>query len=211
VLIRITDDGRGIDRRVMLVKAVELGLCGSETAELTDDLLLKVLARPGFTTAETVTDVSGRGMGMVAVITRIRSLGGSVEVETEAGRGSTFTLRLPMTLAIVRALLARVGTERYAIPLAGVTETVELHHDRLAALDGREAYVLRERLIPTVRLRERLGVEALPLGGSRRSSWSWGRRAVVVVDALLGRREIVVERLDAPKGTLPLCRRDHPG
>jgi two-component system chemotaxis sensor kinase CheA len=190
----------------MLANAVELGLCGSETAELTDDLLLKLLARPGFTTAETVTDVSGRGMGMDAVITRIRSLGGSVEVETEAGRGSTFTLRLPMTLAIVRALLARVGTERYAIPLAGVTETVELHHDRLAALDGREAYVLRERLIPTVRLRERLGVGgALPPGRQPAIIVELGdRRAVVVVDALLGQQEIVVERFDAPKGTLPL-------
>ena len=206
VLIRITDDGRGIDREVMRTKAIEMGFAGSETAELTDDLLLKVLARPGFTTAETVTDVSGRGMGMDAVITRIRSLGGSVEVQTEVGLGSTFTLRLPMTLAIVRALLARVGTERYAIPVAGVTETVEIHGDRLSELDGREAYVLRDRLIPTVRLRERLGVTgALPPGRQPALIVEFGeRRAVVVVDALLGQQEIVVEPFDAPKGTLPL-------
>jgi len=206
VLIRITDDGRGMDRGVMLAKAVELGFAGPETAELTDDLLLDVLARPGFTTAETVTDVSGRGMGMNAVISRIRSLGGSVDVVTEVGRGSTFTLRLPMTLAIVRALLARVGTERYAIPLAGVIETVELHDSRLAALDGREAYVLRDRLIPTVRLRERLGIGGvLPPGRQPAIVVELGeRRAAVVVDALLGQQEIVVEPFDAPKGTLPL-------
>jgi two-component system chemotaxis sensor kinase CheA len=206
VLIRVTDDGCGIDRRVMLQRAIELGFASAETAELTDDSLLKVLARPGFTTAEAVTDVSGRGMGMHAVITRIRSLGGSVEVETEVGRGSTFTLRLPMTLAIVRALLARVGAERYAIPLAGITETVELHHDRLTALDGREAYVLRDRLIPTVRLRERLGVDGvLPPGRPPALIVELGdRRAAVVVDALLGQQEIVVEPFDAPKGTLPL-------
>ena len=206
VLIRIADDGRGIDRGQMLGKAVELGLAEPGTAELTEDLLLKVLARPGFTTAENVTEVSGRGMGMDAVITRIRTLGGSVEVETEVGRGSTFTLRLPMTLAIVRALLARIGTERYAIPLAGVTETVELHTDRLAALDGREAYVLRDRLIPTVRLRERLGIDGvLPPGRQPALIVELGeRRAAVVVDALLGQQEIVVEPFDAPKGTLPI-------
>jgi two-component system chemotaxis sensor kinase CheA len=206
VLIRITDDGRGIDRDQMLGKAVEMGFAAPDAAELTDDLLLKVLARPGFTTAENVTDVSGRGMGMDAVITRIRTLGGSVEVDTEVGRGSTFTLRLPMTLAIVRALLARIGTERYAIPLAGVTETVELHADRLAALDGREAYVLRDRLIPTVRLRERLGIDGgLPPGRQPALIVELGeRRAAVVVDALLGQQEIVVEPFDAPRGTFPI-------
>ncbi|TFG89664.1 MAG: chemotaxis protein CheA, partial [Gemmatimonadales bacterium] len=206
VLIRITDDGRGIDRGQMLGKAVEMGFVPPDAAELTDDVLLKVLACPGCTTAENVTDVSGRGMGMDAVITRIRTLGGSVKVDTEVGQGSNFTLRLPMTLAIVRALLARIGTERYAIPLAGVTETVALHADRLAALDGREAYVLRERLIPTVRLRERLGIDGpLPPGRLPALIVELGeRRAAVVVDALLGQQEIVVEPFDAPKGTLPI-------
>jgi two-component system chemotaxis sensor kinase CheA len=206
VLIRITDDGRGIDRQRMLGKAIELEMAASGTAELSDDLLLRLLARPGFTTAESVTDVSGRGMGMDAVLTRIRTLGGSVEVETKLGQGTTFTLRLPMTLAIVRALLARVGEERYAIPLAGVTETVEMHGDRLAALDGREAYVLRERLIPTVRLRERLGVNgAHPPGRQPAVIVELGeRRAALVVDALLGQQEIVVEPFDAPPGTLPV-------
>ncbi len=206
VLIRVGDDGAGIDRGRVLAAAIRDGLVPADTAELPDDVLLRVLARPGFSTAQAVTDVSGRGMGMDAVMSRLRTMGGSVEVATTPGRGSEFTLRLPMTLAIVRVLLARVGEERYAIPLAGIAETVEFRPDHVAALEGREAYILRERLVPTVRLRERLG--AL---GERTPGRSPGvivevgeRRAVVVVDAVLGQQEIVVEPFDAPKGMLPV-------
>jgi two-component system, chemotaxis family, sensor kinase CheA len=206
VLIRVTDDGKGIDRAKALPEAIQAGLVPAGTAELTDDVLLRLLSRPGYSTAAQVTDVSGRGMGMDAVISRVRTLGGSVELQSERGRGSTFTLRLPMTLAIVRALLARVGEERYAIPLAGIAETVEFHPDRVAALEGREAYVLRDTLVPTVRLRDRLGVHGVrPVGKVPAVILEVGeRRAAVVVDALLGQQEIVVESFDAPRGTLPI-------
>jgi two-component system chemotaxis sensor kinase CheA len=145
-------------------------------------------------------------MGMDAVVSRVRTLGGSVLVTTAPGEGSTFTLRLPMTLAIIRALLAQVGGERYAIPLTGVAETVEFHPDRVAALEGREAYVLRDRLIPTVRLRERLGVTG-PRAAGRLPAIiveAGTRQAALVVDTLLGQQEIVVEPFDAPKGMLPV-------
>ncbi len=206
VLIRVSDDGKGIDREKALSDAVKSGLVPAGTGELTDDVLLRLLSRPGYSTAEQVTDVSGRGMGMDAVVSRVRGMGGSVELETARGRGSTFTLRLPMTLAIVRALLARVGEERYAIPLAGIAETVEFLPDRVAALEGREAYVLRETLVPTVRLRDRLGVTGpRPVGKLPAVILEVGeRRAAVVVDALLGQQEIVVEPFDAPRGTLPV-------
>jgi two-component system chemotaxis sensor kinase CheA len=206
VLIRVSDDGKGIDRAKLLPDAIKAGLLSPGATELTDDALLRLLSRPGYTTAETVTDISGRGMGMDAVLSRARSLGGSVEILTTPGRGTTFTLRLPMTLAIVRALLARVGDERYAIPLAGIAETVEFHPDRLAALEGREAFVLRDTLVPTVRLRERLGVTgARPAGRVPAVIVEVGeRRAALVVDALVGQQEIVVEPFDAPKGTLPV-------
>ena len=136
----------------------------------------------------------------------LRGLGGVVEIETRMGQGTTFTLRLPMTLAIVRALVARVGDERYAIPLAGIAETVEFHPDRVAALEGREAFVLRERLIPTVRLRERLGVTGPRQPGRQPAviMQVGERRVAVVVDALVGQQEIVVEPFDAPQGTLPV-------
>jgi two-component system chemotaxis sensor kinase CheA len=206
VLIRVIDDGAGIDRARVLADAKRAGLVPEQATELGDDQLLRVLARPGFSTADQVTDVSGRGMGMDAVVSRLRALGGSVDLATAPGQGSTFTLRLPMTLAIVRALLAQVGDERYAIPLAGIAETVEYHPNRVAALEGREAYVLRDTLVPTIRLRERLGVTGpRPPGRSPAVILDvGGRRAAIVVDALIGQQEIVVEPFEAPKGTLPL-------
>lgn len=206
VQIRVSDDGRGINRERMLAEAIEIGLLPPGSRELPDDILLKVLTRPGFTTAATVTEVSGRGIGMDAVVSRIRALGGSVEIATGQAIGSSFTLRLPMTLAIIRALLARVGDERYAIPLAGIAETVEYHPDRVASLEGREAFVLRDTLVPTVRLRERLGVHGVrPVGRMPAVIVEvGGRRAAIVVDALVGQQEIVVEPFDAPLGTLPV-------
>jgi two-component system, chemotaxis family, sensor kinase CheA len=206
VLIRVSDDGAGIDRKRVLASAVRSGLVPSSTTELPEDQLLKVLSRPGFSTATQVTDVSGRGMGMDAVVSRLRALGGSVELATTAGQGSVFTLRLPMTLAVVRALLAQVGKEQYAIPLAGIAETVEFRPDRIGALDGREAYLLRDEILPMVRLRDRLGVTGpRPAGRQPAVVLEVGdRRAVLVVDALVGQQEIVVESFDAPKGTLPV-------
>jgi two-component system chemotaxis sensor kinase CheA len=206
VLIRVSDDGAGIDRDRVLAAALAAEVLPAGTETLPDELLLRVLSRPGFSTAEQVTDVSGRGMGMDAVINRLRGLGGSVDLSTAPGQGTTFSLRLPMTLAIVRALLARVGEERYAIPLATIAETVEFHPDRVAALEGREAYVLRDQLVPTVRLRDRLGVTGpRPPGRLPALIVEVGdRRAAVVVDSLVGQQEIVVEPFDAPKGTLPV-------
>jgi two-component system, chemotaxis family, sensor kinase CheA len=206
VVIRVQDDGGGVDRERVLQKAVRMQLTPPSTTELDDDQLLKVLSRPGFSTATRVTDVSGRGMGMDAVVSRMRALGGVVELQSTAGVGSTFTLRLPMTLAIVRALLARVGGEQYAIPLLGIAETVEFRPDHLVLREGREAFMVRDELVPTVRLRDRLGVTGpRPAGRQPAVIVEVGdRRAAVVVDALVGQQEIVVEPFDAPKGTLPI-------
>jgi two-component system chemotaxis sensor kinase CheA len=207
VAVRVADDGRGIDRDRILAKALAEGAVEPGTTALGDDLLLRVLARPGFSTASAVTDVSGRGVGMDAVVSRLRGLGGSLRFETAVGVGTTFTLRIPSTLAILQALLARVGEERYAVPLANVAETVEFDPRAVSAVQGREALVLRDRVIPTVHLRDRLGV---PPGGfqvGRRPTVVLevgGRRAALVVDALVGQQEIVVESFDGPKGMLPI-------
>ncbi len=112
VAISISDNGRGIDRAQILEKAKREGVLGPHVETLSDDQLLRVLARPGFSTAEAVTSVSGRGVGIDVAMTRIRALGGSVEIRTEPGKGTAFVLRLPVTLAIVRALIAAVGHER---------------------------------------------------------------------------------------------------
>jgi two-component system chemotaxis sensor kinase CheA len=205
VLIRVTDDGAGIDRARVLRRAIREGLVPKGTQDLSDDQLLQVLARPGFSTAERVTDVSGRGMGMDAVLVRVRALGGTLEFTTTPGVGSSFGLRLPMTLAIVPALVALVGGERYAIPTSRVAETVEFHPARVVAGEDGERFQLRDELLPTVRLRERLGVRGpRPPGRMPAVIVEVGeRRSAVVVDALVGQQDIVVEPFDAPRGMLP--------
>jgi len=206
VAIRIRDDGRGIDRRAILAKAKREGVLGAEIETLTDDLLLKVLGRPGFSTAQQVSSVSGRGVGIDVVLTRVRAHGGAVEIASTPGAGTTFTLRLPLTLAILRVLTARIGDERYLLPLSYVAETVEFDVQPATQVNGREAIVLRDRVIPTVHLRALLGVE----GGEvppRRPGLVLevgDRRSAVVVDSLMGQQEVVVESFDAPKGTAPL-------
>src|SRR5207247_9362051 len=110
-----------------------------------------------FTTAESVTSVSGRGVGIDVATPRVRALGGSIEIRTEPGKGTAFVLRLPVTLAIVRALIAAVGQERYALPLTYVAETVEFGTVPLTTMEGRDAIVLRDRVVPLVDLRKLLG------------------------------------------------------
>jgi len=206
VAITISDDGRGIDRKRILEKAKREGLVEAHQEALSDDQLLRVIARPGFSTAAAVTNVSGRGVGIDVVMNRIRALGGTVEIHTEIGKGTTFVLRMPVTLAIVRALIAAVGQERYALPLTYVSETVEFGTVPTTTVEGREAMVLRDRVVPLVHLRGLLGVQAeappprrpvivLEMGE---------RRTGVVVDGMLGQQEIVVKSFEAPRGTLPV-------
>jgi len=205
VAIRVSDDGRGVDRAAILAKAKREGLADAGVATLTDDLLLRVLARPGFTTAAQVSGVSGRGVGVEVALGRARALGGSLDVQTEPGRGTTFTLRVPLTLAIVRALLAQAGEERYAVPLVYVAETVEFDARAVTALRSREALVVRDRVIPTVHLRDLVAARA-GREPARRPTIILEvgeRRTALVVDALLGQQDIVIEPFDAPRGMPP--------
>jgi two-component system chemotaxis sensor kinase CheA len=208
VVVRVTDDGRGIDRARVLRRAHELGLVADEVEQLSDDdALAHLIALAGFSTAEHVTDVSGRGVGIDAVVTAVRALGGALEVKSRDGQGTAFTVRLPTTLAIVRALLARVGTETYALPLTHVAEMVESRRGEVQVLQGREVLVLRGQMVPLVRLWERLGV---PHAGPRPARQpvivlAMGeRRSGVVVDALVGQEEIVVRPVDLPRGAVPV-------
>ncbi|HEX6405829.1 MAG TPA: chemotaxis protein CheA [Gemmatimonadales bacterium] len=201
VAIRVTDDGRGIDRDRILAKARREGMA-PETDTLTDDLLVRVLARPGFSTARQVSGVSGRGVGVDVAMSRVRALGGTLEVRSELGRGTTFLIRVPLTLAIVRALLTEAGGERYAVPLAYVAETIDFDRAMVTALRDREALVVRDEVIPTVHLRDLIAARA----GSRSNRRPTvilevgERRAALVVDALVGQQDIVVEPFDAPRG-----------
>ena len=201
VALRLSDDGRGIDRGRILAAARRDGLVDAGAEMLGDDLLLRVLARPGFSTAEAVSDVSGRGVGVDVAVTRVRALGGTIEVRSEPGRGTVFTIRVPLTLAIVRALLASVDGERYAVPLAYVAETVEFDPRSVTAVRDREALLVRDQVIPTVHLREL--VRNQPRSAQPKAPTVileiGDRRAALVVDALVGQQDIVVEPFDAPR------------
>jgi two-component system chemotaxis sensor kinase CheA len=205
VAISVRDDGRGIDRKRILERAKRDGVVDPHAEALTDDQLLRVLARPGFSTADAVTSVSGRGVGIDVAMTRIRALGGSIDVRSEEEKGTTFVMRLPVTLAIVRALIAGVGAERYALPLTYVAETVEFGVQATTIVEGREAIVLRDRVVPLVHLRRLLGVSGEAPTRCPIIVLEMGeRRSGIVVDGMLGQQEIVVKGFDAPQGTLPV-------
>jgi two-component system chemotaxis sensor kinase CheA len=209
VVIRVSDDGKGIDRDRVLQRAKRDGLVDEDKTDLSEDELLRLLARPGFSTADKVTSLSGRGVGVDAVYTRVRALGGAMDIRSVPGQGTTMMLRLPLTLAIMRALLARVGDETYAIPLAHVSETIELVPEILRTIKGREVLLTRDEVLPLLRLRELIGlpeyvaptsidlehVIVIDLGD---------RRAGLVVDELTGQEEIVVKQYDAVRGGLPI-------
>jgi two-component system chemotaxis sensor kinase CheA len=204
VALRVIDDGRGVDREKIMAKARADGIA-PETDVLTDDMLVRVLAKPGFTTAQAVSGVSGRGVGVDVAMTRVRALGGTLEVRSELGRGTTFVIRVPLTLAIVRALLTEAGGERYAVPLAFVAETVEFDRQMVTAIRDREALVVRDEVIPTIHLRDLVAARGGRASVRRPTViLEMGeRRTALVVDALVGQQDIVVEPFDAPRGLPP--------
>ena len=206
VAIRVADDGRGIDRDKVLARAHAHGLIDPAKTELTDDELFRLISQAGFSTADRVTDLSGRGVGIDAVHNRVRSLGGSVDMRTAPGKGTTVTLRLPLTLAIVRSLLARIGDETYAIPMTHVSETVELHPEILHTLKGREVLMIREEVLPLIRMRHLLHFEGEAKRGLEQVIVveMAERRAALVVDALIGQQEIVVKQFDGVQNGLTL-------
>jgi len=201
VVIRVEDDGRGIDVDRVLARARESHLVDSSQMTLTDAEILGLIARAGFSTSAAVTRLSGRGVGLDVVATRVKSLGGSVELATVPGKGTTMTVRLPVTLAIIQALLARTAGEVYALPITHVVETMVLTPSMSRCEDGREVLEIRGEKLPSTRLRVRLGhapregepghVVVLDLPG---------RRIALVVDEFIGQQEIVVKPFDAARG-----------
>jgi two-component system, chemotaxis family, sensor kinase CheA len=198
VLIRVTDDGRGIDQSRVLPRAKKLGLVEQGTTKLSEQELVSIISRPGFSTAEKVTEISGRGVGFDIVATRVRALGGSLEVHTDAGLGTSVSMRLPLTLAISRALLARVDKEVYAIPLTHVLETFSLSQPMLLESKGRQVVAIRDDLFTAIWLRERVGLPAAATAASGQVVLIElaERRAALIVDEFIGQQEIVVKQFD---------------
>jgi len=208
IIIRVEDDGRGVQRERVLAKAVQNGVVTrEEAAGLPDEEVYRLLTRAGFSTAETVTDVSGRGVGLDVVATRVRALGGMLEIFSEPGRGTSMTLQLPQTLAIVRALLVRQSGETYALPLTHVGETVHLLADEVGTVKGRTVAFLRDEVIPLLGLRQILGTNGTRPDARKRHAviLEVGEQRIgLEVDALLGQQEIVVKQFDATADTLRL-------
>ena len=198
VLIRVTDDGRGIDQEKVIPRAKKLGLIDKSTTHLTEQELVAIISRPGFSTAEKVTGISGRGVGFDIVASKVRSLGGSLEVHTDAGLGTAVSMRLPLTLAISRALLAKVEQETYAIPLTHVLETFSLSKPMLLESKGKLVVAIRDDLFPAIWLRDRVGLPAPanPASGQVVLVELAERKAALIVDQFEGQQEIVVKQFD---------------
>ena len=195
VLIRIEDDGRGIDRAAVRAKAVAKKLI-SPDASVSDKELLGLILLPGFSTAHKVTSVSGRGVGMDVVKRQLDTLRGTLALGSEAGRGTTISLSLPLTLAIIEGLIVQVGPDQYILPMSAVTENVDLDREQRAKQNGRNLIAVREALIPYVDLREAFGVD-----GERPEIEKVvvvqheDQRVGLVVDRVLGSHQTVLQSL----------------
>jgi len=197
VVITITDDGRGVDRARVRAKAEENGLIQPGQV-LSDNELLQLIFAPGFSTAATITNLSGRGVGMDVVKRTIEGLRGSIELTSTPGRGSVVSLRIPLTLAIIDGLLVRVGTSRYVIPLASVEECVELSVEQDLRSTGRSLITLRDQLVPFIRLRQMFATGLEPDPHQKIVVVSTGQERVgLVVDQILGDHQTVIKALSA--------------
>ena len=199
IVISLEDDGRGIDVEAVKRKAVERGVVTSDHAErLSDAEAVQLIFAPGVSTADKLSDVSGRGVGMDVVRANVEKINGSVEVHTRAGLGTTFTIRLPLTLAIVQALLVRVAGGTYALPIHSVTETLRIEADQVHRVNQRDAMLLRDAVLPLISLRQVFGVGgAASSDGSRLvvAVHTGNRQVGLVVDGLVGEQEIVIKPL----------------
>ncbi|WP_434480497.1 chemotaxis protein CheW [Gemmatimonas sp.] len=216
VIIQVQDDGRGIHRETVLKRAKEQGLVADDVAELSDDTLLQVIAHPGFSTARRVTNLSGRGVGVDVVNTRVRALGGQLELESIEGVGTVVTLRLPVTLAITRALLVEVCGSTFAIPTTHVEEALEYHESLTVHHTTGPAVTIRDEVVSLVALGERFRLLRSSTNASTRAHTAGsggeqhlaiveagGRRVALLVDALVAQQDIVVKPLDVVRGAAP--------
>ncbi len=207
IVISIQDDGKGMDPAILKRKGVEKGLITEAQArEMSKKEAFNLIFAPGFSTAAKVTNVSGRGVGMDVVRTNIAKLKGIIEIESEVGKGTKLILKLPLTLAIIQGLLARVQTDVFAIPLESVLEVIRVQRKDIATINGREVIRLRDSVIPLARISEVFDIAQTTQG----ETWMYvvvvgvaERRLGMIVDSLLGQKEIVVKSLGEYLGDVP--------
>ena len=199
ICITVEDDGRGLNRDKILAKAIKSGLI-SEQDKLTDDQIWPLIFRPGFSTAETVTDVSGRGVGMDVVKRNLEALGGTVSIKTVPGKGTTFTLKLPLTLAIIEGMTIRVGHETYILPMLSIVESIQPKTGRVKTIVGKgEVMNVRGTYHPMMRLYEVFGLEPEhkdPAKAILLILETEGERVAVMVDEILGQQQVVIKSME---------------
>ena len=201
VTIEVRDDGGGIDTEKVRRKALEKGTITLQQAEaMTDKDYIDLLFQPSFSTADQISDVSGRGVGLDVVKTKIESLGGSIEARTVKGQGSTFVIQLPLTLAIIQALMVEVGTEKYAIPLGNIDTIEDISQDDIKLVQSKEVIYLRGSVIPIIRMNEILEMEDYDKEADIESGVAvvvkkGDQRLGLVVDNLLGQQETVIKSM----------------
>lgn len=199
ICITVEDDGRGLSRDKIVAKAVKQGLI-SENDKLSDDQIWALIFKPGFSTADKVTDVSGRGVGMDVVKRNIEGLGGTVSIKTASGKGTTFTLKLPLTLAIIDGMTVRVGQETYIVPLLSILESIQPKPDTVKTVVGKGELVnVRGTYLPMIRLYETFSLtpeHTVPGEAILLILEAEGERVAVMVDEILGQQQVVIKSME---------------
>lgn len=192
-LIKVVDDGAGINVEKVKAKAERMGI---STEGLSDNDIKNLIFAQGFSTNEVVTDISGRGVGMDVVKTKIAALGGTVDLVSEEGKGSSFIIRLPLTLQIIQALLVKVGSETLAISLGFIDRVIDYNEDNIKSTNGKEVIIYRDKVIPLLRLNERLDIEVEESNKKYVIIVNVGDKTEgLLVDSLVGQQEIVIKEL----------------
>jgi len=206
IIIQVSDDGRGLDKEKILRKAREKNLIPAG-AELTESEIFNLIFQPGFSTADKVTDVSGRGVGMDVVRKHVQKLRGRVDASSVSGQGSSFLMKLPLTLAIIDGLVVGVGKQRYIVPIFAVREMLKPAEDAISTVQGKqEMAMVRGALLPVIRLHQRFNLKPRfdqPWESLLIVSESGGRQFCLMVDELIGKQEVVIKSLGETMQNIP--------
>ncbi len=200
IVITISDDGKGIDREKIKQSAIKKQLLSEDEVDrMTEKDLVFLIFKSGISTAKTITDISGRGVGMDIVRSHIEKLNGIIDIDTKVGEGTTFTIKLPLTLAIIRSILVKIGEKQFAVPLANVQEIIRIGKEDIKTIQNQEVGIVRDRVLPLVRLHKRLNASEEEIQNKKRLFvvvlGLADKRVGIIIDKTLGNQEIVIKSL----------------
>ncbi len=208
VEIQVIDDGKGIDLEAIKAKAIEKKIITREELDhMSNEEIVELIGTPGLSTAKTITDISGRGVGMDVVMTKVKNVGGHVKISTEKGKGTNITLIIPMSLAIIGGLLVNISNQKYVLPLSSISTTITVDNKEIRNVHGKEMIVLRDKIVPIIRASKVLGLDSIPDAVTNTQAHvividKDGRLYGLVVDSLEKEQEVVIKRLDGMSNTL---------